>query len=114
MNKAQELAAELKKCPFCGDRPRVYESESGPYFMAQCYHCQIETEYMPEAELAKLWNRRTPDKPRRRLDPFDWYLIAAGITILLACLWFVWSVNVAARESREKVQEALRQYHGTR
>lgn len=116
MNQAQELAAELKRCPFCGDRPRVYryESDHKVHFMAQCYQCQIETDYLPEAELVKLWNRRTPDKPRWRLDSFDWYLIAGGIIIVSTCIWFLWSINIAMRESQERVQEALKQYYGTK
>jgi hypothetical protein len=111
----EELAAELKKCPFCGERPRVYSASGSPnYFMAQCYQCQIGTDYLPEAELVKLWNRRTSDKPRRRLDSFDWYLIAGGIILIGACVWFLWSINTAMRESRERMQEALKEYYGKR
>lgn len=58
MTSSTLLQKKLLPCPFCGSMPKVYSTDHDGIFEIQCYECQISTDYLPENELIKIWNRR--------------------------------------------------------
>lgn len=51
---------ELKPCPFCGGKAKIFQDDRFCFFKVRCVKCYAESSYIEDKNLAvKAWNRRT-------------------------------------------------------
>ena len=96
---------EIKNCPFCGNKPKIYRSVFSEYYRIRCENgCGAETApFFIKDEAIKAWNARISKKSRKNTkkeercsvkkkgsfcEDFWWLPIVISIIALIRSLFF--------------------------
>ena len=53
-----EKEYELKPCPFCGGKAKLFGTESNGIFYVKCLECDVDSNFDTDEEAIAAWNRR--------------------------------------------------------